>query len=206
MAFRSAVSGTGLPFIEYVGVLLNAPHTCEPPSRLNWIGNVNWGVSCLRFMPLEAVEAILFASQKVTTEMLFDGAGGFRFIEFKSALGFDDDMEACLSQTQELLKKRMKKLFREKAESRKSTDSAFLRNYVEFCTGLSFLPDLDSNPQFRMYVEFNKKEMLEENWPVAHTCNNVLKLPSTAYDGNIEKFEEMLNYDWKWSLNIFGMT
>jgi hypothetical protein len=188
---------------------LNAPHTCEPPSRLNWIGNVNWGVSCLRFMPLEAVEAILFASQKVTTEMLFDGEGGFRFIAFKSVFGYGDDLEeyACLSQTQELLKKRIEKLFREKAESGKSTDSAFLRDFVEFCTGQSYLPDLDSNPQFIILVEFNadENETREKHLPVAHTCDNAIKLPSTAYDGNIEEFERLLTLSLKYSKNCFGM-
>jgi hypothetical protein len=167
---------------------------------------VDWD-NYLRLVPLEAIEATLFAIQKVTTEMLFDGEGAFRFIEFGSVSGFGDDMGAdpCLSQTQELLKKRMEKLFKEKAESGKSSDSAFLGDFVEFCTGQSYLPHLDYNSKFRISVEFNADEMKKGNWPEAHTCDNVLKLPSVAYDGNIEEFEENLNNSLEYSKKRFGM-
>jgi HECT-domain (ubiquitin-transferase) len=208
MGSRSAVSRRSQIEIQFVEFLLPCLYVAHHTTNRH-VGNLDWSISCLAYMPLKAVEAILFAQQKITLDLLFDGEE-FRFIHFVSAHGYGDNsvIYEVFNESQLLLISGMKQLFRDKVESGESSDSDFLTDFVEFCTGQSYLPDLDCNTDYKITVEFNsdENEIGENHLPVAHTCINTLKLPGAAYNGNMEDFERYLSIALETSKGVFGMN
>lgn len=59
-------------------------------------------------------------------------------------------------------------------------NSTFLADFLYFCTGSSYLPYTDANPNFRIYITFSA--ILDINHlPTANTCSNQLNIPVNAY-------------------------
>jgi len=87
--------------------------------------------------------------------------------------------------------------------------SDHLSLFVFFCTGYYYLPHRNpSAPEsFAIYVEFNFAEMPdEESLPVAHTCQNLLKLPGMAYENNDEVFWQKLTTSMAHTKNVMSMN
>lgn len=70
-----------------------------------------------------------------------------------------------------------------------SKNEDFLRQFVFFVSGHSFFPA----SSFKMTVEFNSIESADQDQlPEAHTCDNVVKFPGTAYNGDARVLAEKL--------------
>ena len=69
-------------------------------------------------------------------------------------------------------------------------DDDFLRQFVFFSTGSSFIPKKSND--FKVIVEFNCFEMVEDSLPMAHTCDLTIKFPGTAYNGDKEVLTQKL--------------
>ena len=154
-------------------------------------GIVNWNI-CFGPFPTETVTQLAFGPQEITRDMVFDQQGRFRFIKF---IRYKDDPSACEGEndprlrTQQLFETEMEQWFGNKMED----DPRFIRRFLSLCTGSAFLPDIDTHPEYKILVEFNDSEMDDEFLPVIHTCDKVMKLPATAYNANMEKFEKKLD-------------
>jgi hypothetical protein len=85
----------------------------------------------------------------------------------------------------------------------RSMSSEKLSNFVEFCTGYHYIPDVfsddtdkkhEESQRFVIGVELNQDEgMDEESLPVSHTCIKTLKLPWGLYGGDRDKFAAKLD-------------
>ena len=60
----------------------------------------------------------------------------------------------------------------------------FLLDFVEFVTGIRYIPYPTNVLKFQIVVEFNFEGMSPDGLPVAHTYCNTLLLPGGAYNGN----------------------
>jgi hypothetical protein len=140
-------------------------------------------------VPLEAVNKILFSKNKLTIEDFLDENGSHRIL-VSVVEGHEKDIyDRLVPENIDLLMSGIGKFLRKKSLS----DNNFLGTFLSYCTGQSFIPDLGCpESSFKVTVEFNFSEMDKDSWPVAHTCDNVLKLPGTAYDGNAETFASKL--------------
>ena len=94
-----------------------------------------------------------FSQQNIRYESVFDELGKFRFIKFDTFS--EDDDSARFSAKQELFKTSLANWFKEKMKE----DAKFLSNFVYFCTGSKYMPDIDLNPAWFITVEFNISEM-----------------------------------------------
>jgi hypothetical protein len=151
-------------------------------------GNIDWAV-CFQLLPPEAVSKIAFAEQLIREEDLVDQDGNLRFIKFAREESREAEIAMeCYKETQEQLKKAISLLFQQKARD----EPAFLTRFVAYCTGQSYIPAIELNPDFEILIEFNYTEMGECYYPVAYTAVNKLLLPAEAYGANIETFQESL--------------
>jgi hypothetical protein len=166
-------------------------------------GNIDWAV-CFQLLPPEAVSKIAFAEQLIQEDDLVDQDGNLRFIKFVKEENTKEAKNAmeCYKETQEQLKKAITLLFQEKARD----DPVFLTRFVSYCTGQSYIPDIDLNPDFKILIEFNYSEMLDDHLPVVHTCVKTMKLPASAYDSNIETFQQKLSQAMAFSKGSFDMN
>jgi hypothetical protein len=116
----------------------------------------------------------------------------------------------CYKETQERLKEAITLLFQEKSREHPGEhpgeDPPFLNQFVAYCTGQSYIPDIDLNPDFKILIEFNYTEMLDDHLPVVHTCVKTMKLPASAYDSNIETFQQKLSQAMEFSKGSFDMN
>jgi hypothetical protein len=152
-------------------------------------------------VPLEAVNKILFSKNKLTIEDFLDEKGR-HLILMPELAGLEDEIDYSLVSTHHNLMKGIGELLRTKSQS----DDTFLGNFLSYCTGRSFIPDLGCpESSLKVTVEFNFSEMHDDALPVAHTCDNVLKLPGTAYGGIIETFESKLDMAMASSKGAFSM-
>ena len=63
------------------------------------------------------------------------------------------------------------------------------RRLLHFATGYFYAPFGET----KLKVEFNDKESPSEgSLPVAHTCENTVKLPAKAYGGDVKIFKQKL--------------
>jgi len=79
-------------------------------------------------------------------------------------------------------------------------DPDFPSKFVEYATGSPYLPHLESNPDFKITIEFNSEDQDikdPNSLPVAHSCINLVKFPATAYEGSKETLKEKLIYSLK---------
>ena len=75
-----------------------------------------------------------------------------------------------------------------------------LESFTSFCTGFNYLPHRHQKGAFKIIIEFNITEMKNEmSLPVAHTCDNTLKLPAQAYGNDKEIFKSKLHKAMKLS-------
>lgn len=130
---------------------------------------------------------MVFGRQDISDEMVFNADGKLRFIQFAQDW-VDESKSTPYKETQELFEVRMTELIQDKMRD----DPSFITNFVEFCTGSPFIPDIDLNPDFHLRLEFNGSEMEEDFLPVVHTCDNCIKIPAQAYEADIEVFQAKL--------------
>jgi hypothetical protein len=80
-----------------------------------------------------------------------------------------------------------------------------LNDFVHFCTGLSYIPDIDLNKDFKIKVEFNYTEMNYDWIPIVHTCDRTIKIPGDAYGGIMDTFLEKYSISERITAGYFGM-
>jgi len=82
----------------------------------------------------------------------------------------------------------------------------FLSDFLHFVTGQYYLPDERAQPDFCITAEFAVEENFKEDaLPVSHSCVNLIKFPSSAYNLDREVFEMNLNTSLEHSKCTFGM-
>jgi HECT-domain (ubiquitin-transferase) len=86
------------------------------------------------------------------------------------------------------------------------SDTKYLRDFLCFCTGLAYLPDVSVHTDFKITIEFNMDECDEESLPVAHTCVKTIKFPYQAYGGNKEKLKHKLGLSLTYSTQSFNIA
>jgi hypothetical protein len=152
-------------------------------------GSVDWAV-CFQLLPPEAVSKIAFAFQLIREEDLVDEDGNLRFIEFTQEECEDAKIAMdCYKETQEQLKKAIALLFQEKARD----NPVFLNQFVAHRAGQSYIPNIDLNPDFKIFIEFNHTQLNDDFLPQVHTCVHTILLPAAAYAANIETFQKKLS-------------
>ena len=144
---------------------------------------------------LETVEILILATRQYSANDLLS----------KLVPVYSDDCDNILRETQE-------KLFcqglRDILIKWEQTDPMKLPQFVQFCSGRSFL-STDPGSYFKIKVAF-EIQTVEENsssparLPESHTCESQLSLPSEAYDGDVEVLEEKLTKALEYH-NLFTM-
>jgi hypothetical protein len=82
-------------------------------------------------------------------------------------------------------------------------DKDTLNKFIYFVTGCSYLPNLEMNPDFRIDVEFEKKDN-PEFLPTSHTCEKIIVFPVEVYDNNVETLVSKLEKAFSFG-DCFGM-
>ena len=142
----------------------------------------------------------MFGRQDIAEDMVFTSDGKLRFIRFEQ-----DYFEATNSIIYKEIQKQFETRFTELVQQKMKDDPTFIANFVEFCTGSPFLPDIDLNPDFHIRLEFNASEMEQDFLPVVHTCDNCIKIPARAYYADIEVFQHKLATAMRLCGNNFDM-
>lgn len=89
------------------------------------------------------------------------------------------------------------KLFQEKTlpsalRSLQENDKDALKKFIYYVTGSSYLPNFEMNPDFRINVEFQKKD--NPNFlPMSHTCEKIIVFPVEVYDNIAETLASKLD-------------
>lgn len=135
----------------------------------------------LRFVPLDVVDSLMFASSK------FDAADLLKILKPE----YSNDNILQHSQ-KKLFDNALPKLL----ETWQRTDRDMLRKFLSFTTGLSYLPFV---PDFCITIKFETKSVpgnssSETRLPESHTCVRTLSIPRTAYNGDYEVFQEKLGF------------
>lgn len=70
-----------------------------------------------------------------------------------------------------------------------------LQRFLVYCSGQSYLPDKSMG--FKITIAFEVRSVegnsgAEDRLPEAHTCNHMLSVPETAYNGDAEVLERKL--------------
>jgi len=71
-------------------------------------------------------------------------------------------------------------------------NSSFLVDFVFFVSGSRCLPYSSGNPTFALKITFEKSKE-SDALPSAHTCVNLLAVPWSVYDNDVERFMKKLN-------------
>ena len=143
---------------------------------------------------------LVFGRQEISEDMVFTSDGKLRFILFKQDY-FEKDKSIIYKEVQKQFETRFTEFVRQKMKD----DPTFMANFVEFCTGSPFLPDIDLNPDFHIRLEYNWSEMEQDFLPVVHTCDNCIKIPAQAYRADIEVFQDKLATVMRLSQTNFDM-
>lgn len=166
------------------------------------IGYIQWN-NCFSQVPSKTVEKIVFGRQEISEQMMFNPDGTFRFIEPAQDLERPEE-SSVHAEKQARFFEGLLELFRTKFES----DPSYISNFVNFCTGSSYIPDLDlhntENNKWAIRLEYNCS-LTDERLPSVFTCENTMLLPATAYDGNIETFEKKLKISMNHTMFKFDM-
>eukprot|EP00934_Nitzschia_sp_Nitz4_P006706 Nitzschia sp. Nitz4//scaffold240_size29840//12430//15293//NITZ4_008018-RA/size29840-augustus-gene-0.27-mRNA-1//1//CDS//3329543750//6696//frame0 len=159
--------------------------------------------ACFRLVPTKLISKIAFASQRITYDMVFDAHGAFRFIHFAQDK-YEPEESELFCENQADFWPRFTDWFKRKLHD----DSKFIASFFHLVTGMSYIPDVAYNKDFNIKIEYNASEMGGGNsdlLPVIHTCDNTMKLPANAYNGDIEVFERMLQQTMKYASGDFDM-
>jgi hypothetical protein len=150
-------------------------------------------------IPLEALSSIYFANPDLEAHDFLDENG--EWLPFicptQQDYGKDEALLAECAGNQFQIMNALKDMIRK-------SDSKWLGDFLCFCTGCSFLPEVSIYTEYKLSIEFNLKETDPEMLPVAHTCVNTLKLPFQAYGGDEEKFENKLRQSVDYSRDRFN--
>lgn len=137
-----------------------------------------------------------------------DKDGSFRFIKVETDkdenFAKEDDMDPTFAANQFALMEGLRDLFRKEIE----VQSTYIEDFLHFCTGQAFIPDLVVYPNFRVVIEFSHVQEMKNTGalPVGHTCVNTLKIPASAYGGSSAVFKEKLQKAIEYSENGFNMA
>jgi hypothetical protein len=149
--------------------------------------------SIFRSMPLEAVQKLIFSCPVVTAQSIID-----IFVpEYcKGWEGSTEEGEHHRRMQEEFFRD-LCDILKEREHREKELPSdklSFLCLFVAFCTGYAFLPDPMGNPNFKINVWFNFPETRKDDYPVSHTCDNMLTLPGYLYTNpDRDNFERILD-------------
>jgi hypothetical protein len=157
-------------------------------------------------VPLEAVDLMFFAQEGISAEDVI----AVLVPEYDPSFGPD-----CLAKQKEIIRMAKTADGTEIAEgllpdilrdgARPDCPSEDLpRRLVSFITGYRFLPRRHGNRDFKIIVEFNSEKETKKDddilpvahggsLPAAHTCDNTIKFPALAYDGNREILEQKID-------------
>lgn len=161
-------------------------------------------------MPLEAMSKISFSNPHtsasdvimvLTAVACFEGKSSEDFLSNDQRVFFDSILKQVLMDKEQEEIERAKT----KQEDIEPTRS-FAALFVAFCTGLSYLPYHEGNPDFKIIVEFNNHETTPDGLPVAHTCEKTLKLPGSTYGNNMDVFRSKLDAAIACTEGTFGMN
>jgi hypothetical protein len=135
-------------------------------------------------MPSEAIEEIFFARQNVKAEDIISSLAYFS----KSSCTEHQENILRIFETEngeKCVEGYLPSLLHERG-----SDAEFLAKFVQFASGSSFIPNSD----FKILVEFTSfhdaevgqeedegDKMSPDALPIAHTCENTLTFPATAY-------------------------
>jgi hypothetical protein len=130
-----------------------------------------------------------------------DDDSSFRFIEILHDHGDLDDIDPALAANQIALMEGLRDLFRKEVEAK----STYVEDLLHFCTGQAFIPDLVVSPDYKVFIEFSHSNEMNA-LPSAHTCEHILALPASAYDGNIEIFKNKMQQAMEMCGDGFNMA
>ena len=156
-------------------------------------------------IPPSFIKSFFFSRQKISTTVLFDV---IHFVT-EDITHFDPVQQQTLAgvfenlkQTHIKFKDLLHKLFQKK--SKEVTD--FINIFIHLCTGQTYLPDTIAHPEFKITLEFNSTECDYNYCPIVHTCDNLIKIPATCYDLNMDIFLQKLETTIKFSAFGFDMA
>jgi len=135
----------------------------------------------LRFVPLDAVDSLMFASSEFQADDLV------KILE----PDYDDDSPSNLQHLQrELFEKALPQILK----TWELTNQKMLLKFLSFTTGLTYLPIVRD---FRICIKFEKRTVegnssSADRLPESHTCVQTLSIPSAAYGGDFKVFEAKL--------------
>mmetsp|Transcript_18710 Transcript_18710/g.33949 ORF Transcript_18710/g.33949 Transcript_18710/m.33949 type:complete len:932 (-) Transcript_18710:1162-3957(-) len=146
-----------------------------------------------RTMPLEAVQKLIFSCPVLTAQAIID------ILVPDYCVGWEGSKEDGKGhrRMQEDFFRDLCDILKEREHREKELPSdklSFLCLFVAFCTGYAFLPDPMGNPNFKINVWFNFPETRKDDYPVSHTCDNMLTLPGYLYTNpDRDNFERILD-------------
>mmetsp|Transcript_14782 Transcript_14782/g.40885 ORF Transcript_14782/g.40885 Transcript_14782/m.40885 type:complete len:196 (+) Transcript_14782:154-741(+) len=169
-------------------------------------GNISPSLCFPMFCPPKVLDSLLFARDTVTIDdflgpnnehLLLEGRvpadGGMYRIPDEEAAAYAERAEKFMQVFATLLR------------SKSETDSAFLSRFLLYCTGQTFLPDLNHHSNFRIHVEITKENRDSGSLPTAHTCTQDLLIPYSAYGNDIKVLEEKLDLALEYSMSAWNM-
>ena len=133
----------------------------------------------LRTMPQGAVSNLLFAPPTVKVDDVLN------VLEPQ----FTVASEKILDNQKKFFEEVLKAVLRDKSKKSRT----FLRNFLSFVTGLSYVPHRTAKPDYAIIVEFDESQVAEKAFPSSKTCENVLFIPFHAYHCDRKLFEEQLD-------------
>ena len=129
----------------------------------------------------EAIDGYFFGRPNVSRKDFFDDDDEFAFIVRQDVANEVIEQFAYRSNFMDNLRKWIKA-----DESNGGASEEDLSDFLHFCTGQRFVPDLDVHEMFKITIEFNSKDddmVNPEQLPISHTCAMTIKFPSSAYGG-----------------------
>jgi len=159
-----------------------------------------------RTMPLEAVQKLIFSCPVLTAQAIID------ILVPDYCVGWEGSKEDGKGhrRMQEDFFRDLCDILKEREQREKGLPSdklCFLSLFLAFCTGATYLPDPTGNPDFKIKVEFNFPQTRINDYPVSHSCLNVLKLPGYLYDNtDRDNFERKLDESIYGSVGRFDMN
>ena len=85
-------------------------------------------------------------------------------------------------------------------------DAKFLNKFIRLCTGQAYLPNKEVHPEFKITFEFNSTECNHDHIPSVHKCLNLIKIPASCYNLEMDVFLEKLETTIEFSAFGFDMV
>lgn len=144
--------------------------------------------------PLEAIQKILFSQSSLSAEKvievvkaLYDKGENVLKKQDVKLSGFHSvgEMRSALRENQKKFFEKFIHFLRnteQKELDEDNRDIPFIQQFVQCCSGYSYIPHHSSNRLFAIKVEFN----YAQNHPSFSTCDPTMILPGTIDDGDFE--------------------